>query len=329
VVGSHVDTPWLAAATPRDVLDAVARIAPALAAGPAELHEHLEGEDSLWHRGTAWLGDGHVVKFAWSRQAGDELLREVRVMGALARTPYARFMPAIVASSEDPLLIITRRADGLPAWGEVLGDAGARASIGRDLGRMLSVLHDRRVLDAVEAAGIRLPPPQPQAETSAIRERLTRLIAPAEVPLVLGWCDWVDATLASRAGERVLLHGDLHGHNLLCNAGRVTLVLDYDGVSAGDHHYDLRYLPDMPGGIDLFRIAAEQYESITGRAVQPAPVLAWHIRTVLGDALWRTELGVPLPGGGTVHEWIAKLDQRIGDLAAWRRFDAPSTRAER
>jgi hypothetical protein len=52
-------------------------------------------------------------------------------------------------------------------------------------------------------------------------------------------------------------------------------------------------------------------------------VLAWHIRTVLGDALWRSQTGVALPGGGTVDRWIELLEERIARLAAWRPFDAP------
>jgi len=67
----------------------------------------------------------------------------------------------------------------------------------------------------------------------------------------------------------------------------------------------------------------DEYERLTGRAVEPAPLLAWHIRTVLGDALWRSEAGVPLPGGGTVHEWIEALQLRIARLASWRAFDHP------
>ena len=75
--------------------------------------------------------------------------------------------------------------------------------------------------------------------------------------------------------------------------------------------------------IAFFRHAAEGYERRTGGTVEPAPVLAWHIRTVVGDALWRSEAGVPLPGGGTVDEWVEELRERIAALAAWRPFDAP------
>jgi hypothetical protein len=54
-----------------------------------------------------------------------------------------------------------------------------------------------------------------------------------------------------------------------------------------------------------------------------APALAWHIRAVLGDALWRSQAGVPLPGGGTVDGWVEEMRERIAALAAWRPFDAP------
>jgi hypothetical protein len=40
--------------------------------------------------------------------------------------------------------------------------------------------------------------------------------------------------------------------------------------------------------------------------------MPWHITTVLGDALWRTETGVALPGsGGTASCWVEKLDGRM------------------
>jgi hypothetical protein len=35
---------------------------------------------------------------------------------------------------------------------------------------------------------------------------------------------------------------------------------------------------------------------------------------VLGDALWRTEAGVPLPGSGTKEAWIDELEVRYAAL---------------
>jgi len=68
-------------------------------------------------------------------------------------------------------------------------------------------------------------------------------------------------------------------------------------------------------------IKQDRRQRRTGRAVEPARPLAWHIRTVLGDALWRSEVGVLLPGGGTVHDLVEQLQLRIARLAVWRAFD--------
>lgn len=127
-----------------------------------------------------------------------------------------------------------------------------------------------------------------------------------------------------RSAAAVLLHGDLHGHNVLCEQGRVTRMLDYDGVSVGDHHDDFRYLPGIRArGLELFAAAVGRYEALSGRAVSPAPVPAWHIRTVRGDALWRSDAGVELPDGGMVDERVIALRQRVRDLTAWRAFPDP------
>jgi Ser/Thr protein kinase RdoA (MazF antagonist) len=124
-------------------------------------------------------------------------------------------------------------------------------------------------------------------------------------------------------GDPVLLHGDLHGYNILQHGGNLVCLLDFGDVCEGDHHYDFRYLPAMVGTIELFTAVAEAYERSTGRQVAPAPVLAWHLRTMLGDALWRSEANVPLPDGGTVHGWVRSAEERIDRIAAWRRFDRP------
>ena len=277
----------------------------------------------FWQRGTAWLGADHVVKFAWSDAAAAELDRERRVVLALAGSPFHRWLPPIEATAERPLLIVTRRVEGSPCAGSVIEADAAAEGVARDLAEAFAALHDPAVRAAVTGAVTDLPAATPQADTEAIRAGLERFVDPANVSPMRRWCDWVDAVQADPVGEEVLLHGDVHGYNLLVEGGRLRCLLDYGEVAVGDHHFDFRYLPGIARTIGVFRRAAEEYEDRTGRAIDPARVLAWHIRTVLGDALWRSQAGVPLPGGGTVDEWVELLHERILELAAWRRFDAP------
>ena len=50
------------------------------------------------------------------------------------------------------------------------------------------------------------------------------------------------------------------------------------------------------------------YERFARRALDLDRVMAWHVLTVLGDALWRTEAGVELPGpGGSAETWVDDL----------------------
>lgn len=251
-----------------------------------------------------------------------ELDRERRVLLALADTPF-RWLPPIEATAERPLLIVARRVDGEPCRGDVLHDRATAAALAQGLAEALATLHDPAVLAAVTGAVPDLPPPTPQADTDAIRDRLHPFVDPAHVPAIHRWCDWADEVQAEWAGTPVLLHGDVHAYNLLVDAGRVRCLLDYGHVSAGDHHFDFRYLPAIEPTIGFFCRTAEEYVRRTGRAVEPPQVLAWHIRTVLGDTLWRSEAGVALPGGGSVDRWIELLSGRIVRLAGWRRFDAP------
>jgi len=39
--------------------------------------------------------------------------------------------------------------------------------------------------------------------------------------------------------------------------------------------------------------------------------MAWHLRTVLGDALWRAEAGIPLPDKRTPVQWVDDLTARF------------------
>lgn len=42
--------------------------------------------------------------------------------------------------------------------------------------------------------------------------------------------------------------------------------------------------------------------------------MAWHLRNALGDALWRSEAGIPLPDHRTPPEWVDDLTARFSAL---------------
>jgi aminoglycoside phosphotransferase (APT) family kinase protein len=309
---------WIRAPTVEHVRAALHHVAPQLATAPIELNDILDTGNPWWARGTAWVGDAHVVKFAWSRPAAGEVLREARVLNALRTTRAAGLCPPLETTSERPAMIVTRRVAG-----DHVGFASSPSRrLAQQLAAALAIIHDPPTLAAVGSA-VNLPAPVPQADTESIRTRLHRFLSPGDTAVVRRWCDWIDGVQQTAWGDPVLLHGDLHGYNILQRGGGLVCLLDFGDVCEGDHHYDFRYLPAMVGTIEFFTAVAEAYERSTGRQVAPAPVVAWHLRTMLGDALWRSEAKVPLPDGGTVHRWVASAEERIDRMAAWRRFDRP------
>jgi aminoglycoside phosphotransferase (APT) family kinase protein len=322
-VGEEHALAWLAGPSVDAVRDALRQVMPGLSLDEVTLNDVLEASNPRWQRGTAWIGAERIAKFAWSPEGAAGLDFERRVVLALVGTPFQRWLPPIELTSERPLLLITFRVDGEPCVDAVFGNDAAVTTEATDVARALTDLHDPAVLAAVRPAVPDLPPPVPQAETDVIRARIPMCLGSARAGHVDRWCDWVDDVQTRAAGDTVLLHGDLHGYNMLVEEGQLRGVLDYEGVSVGDHHYDFRYLPGLERSIRFFVLVAEAYERFSGRTVQPAPVLAWHIRTVLGDALWRSEAGIPLPDGGTVDQWVDELRARITALAAWRPFDVP------
>jgi hypothetical protein len=56
------------------------------------------------------------------------------------------------------------------------------------------------------------------------------------------------------------------------------------------------------------------YRQITGRRLSADRVMAWHVRTALGDALWRTEAGIPLADHRTPQEWVSDVNARFSAL---------------
>ena len=81
-----------------------------------------------------------------------------------------------------------------------------------------------------------------------------------------------------------------------------------------DRHYDFRYLPGIGNSIELCAAAIRHYEQIAGCKLDVEKVMAWHALTVLGDALWRTEAGVELPGGGNASSYVDSLTLRFSGL---------------
>ncbi|MFI5908509.1 phosphotransferase family protein [Dactylosporangium sp. NPDC051541] len=191
--------------------------------------------------------------------------------------------------------------------------AAARPVAAGDLAAALAGLHDPKVL----AAAGPLPEPPAPASTDTLRARFGALIRPDQLRWVRIRCDWVDRVLAA-PGRTVLVHGDFHGGNHLWDREslRLRLVVDWETASAGEPEFDLRCLPG-DGGIELFTATVAEYERRSGVALSVDRIMAWHLRTVLGDALWRAEVGVALPDGRTPAAWVDDLEARCTALGSF------------
>lgn len=308
---------WLRSPDLDDIRAALRRVAPPLADLHLAPRPHEKGGNPRYHSGATTLGEDYVAKYAWSEPAAARLWHEVQVLRLLNTTDPGLPVPRVVGWSSDPVLLVTVRVAG--EWlvhpeASLLTGERLEQTAG-DFARFLARLHRPEVLHAVEAAGLVVPEPEPQATTQALRERFGRFVDPSRQQRVIQWCDWADDVLSGDSPV-VLLHGDFAGHNMMWDAQSATVRLfyDFEESAAGDPAYDFRYLPSQAESLALFEDVHEMYEADTGRHVPVERVMAWHLRTVLGDALWRSEAGVPLPLDGTPIEWVDEVGRRLSEL---------------
>jgi thiamine kinase-like enzyme len=153
----------------------------------------------------------------------------------------------------------------------------------------------------------------PPATTDTIREGFGKWIRADQVESVRRWCDWADRVLALPAPP-VLVHGDLHGGNQVWEGAELRVVLDFETTGTADAEYDLRAFPGTGPGVELLTFTSRHYQQLTGRHLSPERVMAWHVRTYLGDALWRSEAGIPLPDHRTPIAWVDDLSARFDAL---------------
>lgn len=313
-----VELTWLAEPTV-DALRAALRIlAPDLAESTIVPRGLEPNNDPQWCAASAVVGNRFVVKFAWAEPPALRICHQARILDAL-RTAAPRLpLPEVVKFSRDPAMLILRWVPATPFFElrHLIGSA-ERDGVARDLAAALAELHDPRVLRSVADTVGPLPEPTAHATTDTLRARFGALIRPGQRDPVLSWCDWADATLATE-GRTVLVHGDLHGDNHLWDREtlRLRLVVDLETVGTGEPEFDLRCLP-ADCGIELFIATATHYEKLTGTTLDVDRIMAWHLRTVLGDALWRTEAGVPLPDKRTPAQWVDDLMARFTALGTF------------
>jgi aminoglycoside phosphotransferase (APT) family kinase protein len=306
---------WLPDGTVDSVRHALALVAPQFSGTDITLLGWIEQSNPLWHGGSAVLDKKVVAKFAWSESAAERVWQEARILRVLASNP-ALLIPRVVVTASDPALLVTEFVAGGPLTHEQVGrsDGPWLERTADELARFLSELHRPEVLAAVVAEMGPLATPTPQATTDAIRQRLSPWLRTDQSALVNGWCDWADHALKTPQAQ-VLVHGDFHGHNQVWNERHsLCAVVDFEESGPAEAAFDFRYLPSQGPTVDLFLATSAKYAKYSGTPIDVSRVMAWNIRTVLGDALWRSEAGVALPDGGTPAEWVDGLHTRLAGL---------------
>ncbi|WP_219818412.1 phosphotransferase family protein [Clavibacter michiganensis] len=184
----------------------------------------------------AWVGEEYVIRLS-NGQARDAYGHEAAVVALLegSDVPYARHLAHGVGP--DGAWYISERLPGRTlhdAW--TAAAAGERWSIVESLGDALRALHrvpapaDLRPPWLVDAlAGGRWPAYHPPV----VQETLHLVVAARRTPgHDAGLLDDVGAWILERlplfgADALVLVHGDLHGSNVMVEQGRVTGLIDF------------------------------------------------------------------------------------------------------
>ena len=191
--------------------------------------------DTGWDNFTFRLGEGLAVRLPRRAAAADLILNEQQWLPRLAsRLPIS--IPA-------PLRVGVPSAEYPWHWSVlpwIRGRAADEDEPASDqaipLAAFLRALHQPAPEDAPKNPFRGCPLAK---RAASIEERLTRLREKTDLIGVEIEEAWQSALLATESTERMWLHGDLHARNTLVERGKLTGIIDFGDITAGDVATDL------------------------------------------------------------------------------------------
>jgi aminoglycoside phosphotransferase (APT) family kinase protein len=312
---------WSSRHTEAALRRALAAAAPDLAGLPLALDGVPDLSKPLWASSRATV-DGRVfAKFAHSEQTAVRIWREAQVL-ALLGDELKLPVPKLVAAGRNPVSSSTEVISGGAPLSYMTVAAAAPDRVGQfadELAAFLAQLHAPRTLaratQQIDSLPV-LPQPGLHVSTDRLRERFTTMVDPHQRSTVSNWCDWIDDEL-SASTDTVLVHGDFHPYNQLWDLDepRLLAVVDYESSGLAEPEFDLRVLPVFGPGVDLLVATVTRYEALSGRNVSLRRTMALFLLNYLGDALWRTEAGISLPGpGDSPSSYVEEAADRLAAL---------------
>ncbi len=273
-----------------------------------------DGDPRYRRRSITFAGGELVAKFAWSDEAAGPIAREGRILEILGKAGLP--VPEVVARHPDVACFVTRRVPGGPVTAHGLGRL-APDELERFAGQLVDALvslrspHLRPQLASLAHPG----PLRAQADADELRADLAPMIRSDQWTSVLALLDRVEAVLSAPSPEPMVLHGDLHGYNLVWDGRTLAAVCDFENLAFGDPSFEVRYLPDN-APTQAYVCAVLGGRRRAGHNDDVERSLAWHVLTRRGDARWRTLAGVDLPGGGSPEQWVDELVATLAEHGA-------------
>ncbi len=185
-----------------------------------------------------------------------------------------------------------------------------RASVARDLGRFMQVLHAISLDEALSNGASPLANRRPELER--LRANVLQILAPRLAPSCYDRVvSWWEAFLTEREMndfEPVLIHSDLGGQNLLVDErGHLSGVLDWEHAAEGDPALDFRQLRAL--GTDVQDAALATYEALGGRIDDG---VAYRIQRHWQQTFWSIQMAARHSDEALLRHHIERTKERLG-----------------
>lgn len=257
----------------------------------------------------AWIaaevnGD-YVFHFAGDAAAADSLAAEHRLLEAISGRISTR-LPDPWRSAPDHRFTAYRWIDGHPIGGRAFDGSLSDTALTRaaaDVGRFLAELH--QAVDLETAVGLRLPPPVYPTSEPHLLGRTLPLMEGEEDRALVRRVHSLLSEVTPRLRSPTLIHGDLHGDNLIiADDGSLVGVFDFRTAAVADRHVDFRCLL---GYGDMMEGAVESYNLRSKVSVDLRSCQVISAANDLYDMTWRAEKGTP-------HSLLGALPVRVAGL---------------